>query len=97
MFQEDTRSFRADIPNEIRDRAEASTSDVARAIAAPDMVATDGAPCTPERRPVLQQIAAVLAGAALVTGGVVLGAVAGLLIVGAVLVVLASDSARSGK
>ncbi|MFJ4167828.1 hypothetical protein ACIPY5_19930 [Microbacterium sp. NPDC089698] len=93
MYQEDPRaSFKAEIPDEIRHRAETPERDVARAIAEADVAAAGADLLTSGRRPALQRVAAVLAGAALVAGGVVLGAVAGLLIVGVVLIVLAANN-----
>lgn len=93
MYQEDPRTpFTAEIPDEIRHRAEPPSHDVTRASADADVTAAEASLPTPGRRPALQRVAAVLAGAALITGGVVLGAVAGLLIVGVVLIVLAANN-----
>lgn len=118
MFQQDpSRPFQADIPDEIRNRAdsrytlvicaecqEAMHLEHALAFGSTIVDAPDGTlhgvidrcarcatadPITARNRHrVLHHIGTVLAGAALVTSAVVLGAIAGLIIVGAVLVLL---------
>jgi len=77
MFQEEPR-FRAEIPEEIRTRAN-DTSPV-------------GQEHSTESRDSLRQVGALFTGAGLVIAAVVLGAAAGLVIAGAVLVLLFRDT-----